>query len=82
MDVTGDAISQLVLERFEKLPKKRKPRQLAADGGSGPTREWVPLAGIVVERAARNPRFSRDMGSNLLIFLTGQNSTLECVALG
>lgn len=48
MEVTGDAIAQLVLEAFERLPRKRKPR---AESDASGRREWVPLAGIVVERA-------------------------------
>jgi len=50
MEVTGDAIAQLVLEGFERLPRKRKPRRRAELDAAG-RREWVPLAGIVVERA-------------------------------
>ncbi|KAH8811444.1 adenosine deaminase/editase [Xylogone sp. PMI_703] len=44
MDISGDAIAQVVLEQFDKLPAKRKP-QVRGDG----VREWVPLSGIVAQ---------------------------------
>jgi len=40
-----DQVADLVLNTFDALPAKRKPR-LREDG----TREWVPLAGIVLSR--------------------------------
>jgi tRNA-specific adenosine deaminase 1 len=42
--IDGDAIAEVVLAKFDQLPKKRKPLA-RADG----VREWVPLAGIVAE---------------------------------
>lgn len=39
----ADAIADCVLSAFDSLPDKRKPRA-RVDG----SREWVPLAGIVV----------------------------------
>ncbi len=44
MDISGDAVADLVLRQFDTLPQKRKP--LARTDG---VREWVPLAGIVAE---------------------------------
>jgi hypothetical protein len=43
----GEEIAKLVLDTFAKLPPKCKP------GWRTPTiREWVPLAGIVLQRGA------------------------------
>lgn len=56
MEVTGDAIAEIVLNQFNSLAKKRKPLQRA----NGP-REWVPLAGVVAEgmylTRSRDPPF-------------------------
>ena len=41
-----DHIADCVLDKFEHLPAKRKPRE--RDGNS---REWVPLSGIVLSRS-------------------------------
>lgn len=41
----GDEIAALVMARFGKLQKKRKPA--VRDGG---VREWTTLSGLVVER--------------------------------
>ncbi|PVH97549.1 hypothetical protein DM02DRAFT_616427 [Periconia macrospinosa] len=43
-----DSIADCVLESFDKLPQKRKPR-IRDDGA----REWVPLAGIVLAKDGR-----------------------------
>jgi tRNA-specific adenosine deaminase 1 len=40
-----DAIADAVLEAFDKLPPKCKPRP-RSDG----EREWIPLAGIVIAK--------------------------------
>jgi hypothetical protein len=62
MEVTGDSIAEAVLERFNSLPKKRKPIQRADH-----RREWVPLAGIVAEGVLTRDRrpmmiLTRDQG--------------------
>ncbi len=44
MEISGDEIAAVVLKEFETWPSKRKP----LDRGHG-VKEWVPLAGIVVE---------------------------------
>jgi hypothetical protein len=44
-----DAVADCVLQAFEELPEKRKPRP-RSDG----LREWVPLAGIVLSRGNRS----------------------------
>ncbi|KAF1934789.1 hypothetical protein EJ02DRAFT_362920 [Clathrospora elynae] len=44
-----DAVADCVLQTFEQLPDKRKPRP-RIDG----SREWVPLAGIVLSRGNRS----------------------------
>lgn len=44
MDVSGDAITEVVLKQFDALPVKAKP--LVRGGG---VREWVPLSGIVAQ---------------------------------
>ncbi|KAF2433183.1 hypothetical protein EJ08DRAFT_647566 [Tothia fuscella] len=44
-NVTGDDIAQCVINTFQSLPAKRKPRQ-RTDG----KREWVPLSGIVLHK--------------------------------
>jgi len=51
MTVDADAIADCVLAAFEKLPEKRKPRP-RSDG----SREWVPLAGVVLSKG--NPSTS------------------------
>ncbi|CAI6333175.1 unnamed protein product [Periconia digitata] len=48
MTPDADSIADCVLETYEKLPQKRKPR-IRDDG----TREWVPLAGIVLVKDDR-----------------------------
>ncbi|KAF3006591.1 hypothetical protein E8E13_007046 [Curvularia kusanoi] len=45
MTPSADAIADCVLQTFERLPDKRKPRS-RSDG----SREWVPLSGIVLSR--------------------------------
>ncbi|KAF2824793.1 adenosine-deaminase [Ophiobolus disseminans] len=45
MTVDADAIADCVLSTFDQLPEKRKPRP-RSDG----SREWVPLAGIVLSK--------------------------------
>jgi len=50
---SADDIATLVLDRFDALPKKCKPR--SPEPGSGlSVREWVPLAGIVLEGYSNN----------------------------
>jgi len=44
----GDSIARCVLNKFDALPVKRKPRGFSS-GLPGGQREWVPLAGIVLE---------------------------------
>jgi hypothetical protein len=44
MEVSGDAIAEVVLKEFEKWPAKRKPL-VRSDGA----KEWVPLSGIVAQ---------------------------------
>ncbi|KAF1958332.1 hypothetical protein CC80DRAFT_409330 [Byssothecium circinans] len=44
--ISADAIADCVLDTFDKLPEKRKPR-VRAEG----SREWVPLAGIVLAKS-------------------------------
>lgn len=44
MDNEADAIASLVLDQFDRLPKKRKPT--VRDNGM---HEWVPLCGIVAK---------------------------------
>jgi len=44
MEVTGDAVAEVVLGQFAQLPAKRKPQ-----GRGAGVREWVPLSGIVVQ---------------------------------
>ena len=44
----GNVIANCVLKAFDDLPTSRKPR--GSESGLGTSRrEWVPLAGIVVE---------------------------------
>lgn len=45
MTVDADAIADCVLAAFDQLPAKRKPRP-RHDG----SKEWVPLAGIVLSK--------------------------------
>lgn len=66
VDVTGDAIAKCVLDKFNSLPKKRKPLQ------QGNVREWVPLAGVVAER--KGPRD----GGHLRFYLSDFEPTIEC----
>ncbi|KAF2029348.1 hypothetical protein EK21DRAFT_68003 [Setomelanomma holmii] len=49
MHVDPDAIADCVLETFDGLPEKRKPRP-RCDG----LREWVPLSGIVLSKGNRS----------------------------
>ncbi|KAH7382223.1 hypothetical protein BKA66DRAFT_512303 [Pyrenochaeta sp. MPI-SDFR-AT-0127] len=49
MPPDADAIADCVLSTFDRLPEKRKPRP-RNDG----SREWVPLAGIVLSKAVGN----------------------------
>jgi len=44
----GDIIARCVLDAFNLLPAKRKPRGTSSGLAEG-QREWVPLAGIVLE---------------------------------
>ncbi|XP_014554279.1 hypothetical protein COCVIDRAFT_105400 [Bipolaris victoriae FI3] len=44
-----DAIARCVLDTFDSLPDKRKPRPR-----SHGAREWVPLAGIVLSKGNRS----------------------------
>ncbi|PMD60842.1 uncharacterized protein K444DRAFT_527647 [Hyaloscypha bicolor E] len=44
MEISGDAIAEVVLKEFEKWPAKRKPL-VRSDGA----KEWVPLSGIVAQ---------------------------------
>jgi tRNA-specific adenosine deaminase 1 len=48
MSIHADAIAECVLAAFDALPQHRKPR-LASSGLKAGRREWVPLAGIVLE---------------------------------
>lgn len=45
-EVDADAIADCVISTFDQLPEKRKPRP-RNDG----SREWVPLAGIVLSKS-------------------------------
>lgn len=45
MTARADCVAQAVLEEFDKLPPKCKPK--LRDNG---LHEWVPLSGIVAER--------------------------------
>lgn len=45
----SDSIADCVLEAFDKLPEKRKPRPRSPGA-----REWVPLAGIVLSKGNRS----------------------------
>jgi hypothetical protein len=49
MEISGDAIAEVVLKEFEKWPAKRKPL-VRSDG----VKEWVPLSGIVAQGLPRN----------------------------
>jgi hypothetical protein len=44
MGISGDEVADVVLKKFEELPKKGKP--LNRQGG---VKEWVPLSGIVAQ---------------------------------
>lgn len=50
-DYDADAIAGCVLRAFDALSASRKPRGPSSGLGAG-RREWVPLAGIVVEGRA------------------------------
>jgi hypothetical protein len=52
MTPDADAIAACVLEAFEQLPDKRKPRP-RNDG----SREWVPLSGIVLAKGDHPTHF-------------------------
>jgi len=47
-DLRADAIARCVLTAFDALPASKKPRGPSSGLGAG-RREWVPLAGIVLE---------------------------------
>jgi len=47
-DAGADAIADCVLDAFDALPAHRKPRQPSSGLKPG-RREWVPLAGIVID---------------------------------
>lgn len=44
----ADAIADCVLNAFDALPPHRKPRDTSSGLKAG-RREWVPLAGIVID---------------------------------
>lgn len=44
----ADAIADCVLDAFDALPPHRKPREPSSGLKAG-RREWVPLAGIVID---------------------------------
>lgn len=44
-DTLGDEIARVVLEQFDRLPKKQKP-QFRSNG----SQEWVPLSGVVIKK--------------------------------
>ena len=48
VDFDPDATARCVLDAFDRLPASRKPRD-AASGLGEKRREWVPLAGIVLQ---------------------------------
>lgn len=50
MEVSGDAVAEVVLKAFEKWPTKRKPLT-RSDG----VKEWVPLSGIVAQSSTPEP---------------------------
>lgn len=47
-DPDPDAIADCVLKAFNALPPHRKPRRASPELKAG-RREWVPLAGIVID---------------------------------
>jgi tRNA-specific adenosine deaminase 1 len=54
----ADAIADCVLKTFQALPDKRKPRP-RNDG----SREWVPLAGIVLSQGNRPHASATDLSA-------------------
>jgi hypothetical protein len=58
--VSPDAIAECVLDAFDKLPEKRKPRP-RNDGA----REWVPLSGIVLSKGSYAVRLCRQRADPL-----------------
>lgn len=74
MTSVGDAVASCVLQTFEQLPKKFKPRSY--DNG---VQEWVPLSGIVLaidRNGAAQQEGNCDGGA------TEGDEELHCVALG
>ncbi|GAB7348331.1 hypothetical protein MBLNU459_g6306t1 [Dothideomycetes sp. NU459] len=57
-DLDPDAVADCVLAAFDALPPHRKPRQ-ASSGLKAGRREWVPLAGIVVDSGTDEPPAKR-----------------------
>ena len=78
MEISGDAIAEVVLKEFDKWPAKRKPL-VRSDGA----KEWVPLSGIVArglhlnwlaeaqksDVRGRSTRSSYLFGSSVRVFL-------------
>ncbi|CAO2653176.1 Nn.00g025870.m01.CDS01 [Neocucurbitaria sp. VM-36] len=60
-DADADAIASCVLRTFDQLPDKRKPRP-RTDG----SREWVPLAGIVLSKGNRSTCTPKSVRHNAL----------------
>lgn len=57
----ADSIADCVLEAFAALPAHRKPRVLANGN-----REWVPLAGVVVEYAGEQRQIEPEAWAGLI----------------
>jgi tRNA-specific adenosine deaminase 1 len=71
MEISGDAIAELVLKEFENWPPKRKP--LVRSDGS---KEWVPLSGIVAQGLPLN-WLAEDLEVNMWVDKQGR---LTCLA--
>ncbi|KAF2249097.1 hypothetical protein BU26DRAFT_427585 [Trematosphaeria pertusa] len=62
MTPDADAIANCVLSAFDELPEKRKPRP-RGDG----SREWVPLAGIVLVKGTAAMQAQQSWSKLILI---------------
>jgi hypothetical protein len=74
---TADAIADCVLSTFHQLPEKRKPRP-RIDG----SREWVPLAGIVLSKGMQSVQVHPEGTVAAYAHGSSEDGKHSCVSLG
>ena len=77
MTPDANSIADCVLETFDRLPEKRKPRSR-----NDASREWVPLAGIVMCKGNCPFALETQKSYGCLYSRPSEGGRLSCVSLG